>query len=89
MTFQGSLVGISLQLFEAALLHLWVMTPFQVEKPFHRGHLRPLENTDIYIMIQNSKKFTIMKKQQKYFMVGVTTLRIKGSQHQEDGEPLL
>jgi hypothetical protein len=59
MISQGPLLGISLQPFKAALLNLWVVTPFVVEKPFHMGYLRPPENTDIYIMIQN--KITIMK----------------------------
>lgn len=31
----------------AVVLNLWVMTPFRVEPPFHRGHPRPLENTDV------------------------------------------
>jgi len=32
-----------------------------VKQPFHRGHLRPLENIDICIMIHNSIKITVMK----------------------------
>ena len=32
--------------------------PVGVEQPFQRGHLRPLENTDIYIMIHNSSKIS-------------------------------
>lgn len=31
------------------------------EWPSHRGHLRPLENIDIYIMILNNIKIKIMK----------------------------
>lgn len=34
------------------VLNMWVVTPY----PFHRGHLRPLENVDIYIIIHNSRK---------------------------------
>lgn len=35
----------------AAVLNLWVHDPFGggVEQSFHRGHIRPLENTDNYI----------------------------------------
>ena len=43
------------------VLNLWEETPLGVEQPFHRGHLRPSENTDIYIMIHNSSKITVMK----------------------------
>jgi hypothetical protein len=32
----------------------------ELEQPFHRGHLRPSENTDVYIMIHSSK-ITVMK----------------------------
>lgn len=31
----------------------------------HKGHLRPSENTDIYISIHNSSKTTVMKYQRK------------------------
>jgi hypothetical protein len=34
----------------------WFSTPLKIEHPFHRGPLRPLENTDTYIMIYNSGK---------------------------------
>jgi hypothetical protein len=34
---------------------------FGVEPPFHGGHLRPPENTDIYSTIRNSNKITVMK----------------------------
>ena len=33
----------------------------KTQSSFHRGHLRPLENTDIYIMIHNSSKITVME----------------------------
>lgn len=33
-----------------------------VEQPFHRGRLRPQENTNIYIMIHSSSKVTVMKQ---------------------------
>jgi hypothetical protein len=39
----------------------------------HRGHLRPSEDADTYIVIQNSSKITFTKQQQDKFMVGVTT----------------
>jgi hypothetical protein len=32
-----------------------------VERPFHRVCPRPSENTDIYIMIHDSSKITLMK----------------------------
>lgn len=35
--------------------------PFGAERFFHRGHLRKLENTDIYVTINNKGKFTVMK----------------------------
>jgi hypothetical protein len=54
------------------IFNLWVVIPFRVEQPFHRGHLRPWENTDIYIMIHISK-IAVMKYQQKIISwLGVT-----------------
>lgn len=38
-----------------------------VERPFHKSHLKPLESTDICIIIQNRSKIIVMKSQQKYF----------------------
>lgn len=35
---------------------------------FHRGHLRLLGSTDIYITIQNSSKITVMRWQQKVIL---------------------
>jgi hypothetical protein len=43
------------------VLSLWVKTPFEVEQTFHKDHLKPLENTDIYITIHNSSKITATK----------------------------
>jgi len=43
------------------LLNLWVMTPLEIEQTFHRGGLRPSENTDNYIMIHNSSNIIIVK----------------------------
>jgi hypothetical protein len=42
----------------AAVLSLWVETPLGggVKQAFHRGH-----TSDIYIMIPNSGKITVMK----------------------------
>ena len=34
--------------------------PFGGQMTFHRGRLRPSENTDIYIMIHDSSKITVM-----------------------------
>jgi hypothetical protein len=35
------------------------------ERPFHEGHPRASENTDIYSTVHNSSKITVMKYQQK------------------------
>jgi hypothetical protein len=35
--------------------------PTLVQWPLHRSYLRPSENTDIFIMIHNSSKITVMK----------------------------
>ena len=43
---------------KAVVLNLWIMTPFGIKQPIHRGHLRSLENTDIYIMVHNSSKIS-------------------------------
>lgn len=46
------------------ILCLWsfkVRIPFGVKGSFHRGHLRSLENTDIYVMTHNSSNITVMK----------------------------
>jgi hypothetical protein len=53
-------------------------------RTFHRAHLRPTENTDIYIMIHNSIKIIVMKKQQSgpwWHMILIPAL---GSQMQAD-----
>lgn len=34
---------------------------FGVEEPFHGSHLRPLENVDIYITINNGSKIIVVK----------------------------
>jgi hypothetical protein len=49
------------------VLNLWVTTPLGVEWPFHKGRLRLSENADIYTVIHNSSKNTVMKWQQKQF----------------------
>jgi hypothetical protein len=49
----------------AVALHLEGETPLGVEWPFHRGRLKPLENTGVYIMIHNSSKIVGMEKQWK------------------------
>ena len=38
--------------------------PFGIKWPFHRGHLGTLGSIDIYIMINNSSKITVMNGQQ-------------------------
>jgi hypothetical protein len=43
----------------AVFLSLWLEVPFQVKRPFHRGHLRPLENTGIYITLHNVAKLQV------------------------------
>lgn len=35
-----------------------------------QGHLRPSETTDIYIMISNSSKVTLLSSSEQKFMVG-------------------
>jgi hypothetical protein len=45
----------------SAFLNMWVMTPLGGEPPFSRDHLRPSENTDIYIKFHSSSKITVMK----------------------------
>ena len=37
--------------------------PSGIERPFHRGHLRPPENTDNYFTIRKSSKITVMRQQ--------------------------
>ena len=55
-----------------SVLNLWVVAPLGVKGPFHRGHLKPLENTDIYITIHNSGKIHLWSSNKKNFMVGIT-----------------
>ena len=45
----------------AVVLNLSVLTPLEIENPFHRSGLRPLENTNTYIMIHNGNKIMVMK----------------------------
>ena len=42
-------------------LTVWVITPLEVEWPFHRGCLRPSDNRDIYITIHKSSKIIVME----------------------------
>ena len=46
---------------QTLVLNLWVKTPLGVDQVFHRGRLRPSENTDIYITIHDSSKITVTK----------------------------
>jgi hypothetical protein len=41
---------------QSAFLKLWAMTSWGVEPFSQRGHMRPLEISDIYITIHNSSK---------------------------------
>jgi hypothetical protein len=43
----------------AAVFNLFVTTLLGIKLPFYRGHLKPLENTDIYIIINNRSKIVI------------------------------
>jgi hypothetical protein len=58
--------GIKLYL-RTVFLNPWVALALGIEQPFYRGHLRLLDNIDIYIMfyimIHNSNKNTITKYQ--------------------------
>jgi hypothetical protein len=47
-------------------------TPLGVERPFHSGCLRPLENTDVYIMIHHCRKI-------------IETLEVRDSQDSQGG----
>lgn len=50
------------------LFNLWVLTPWGgIARPFHRGHLNPSENIDIYIIMHDSSKISVMKQQWKSF----------------------
>jgi len=45
----------------AVVFNLWVEKPLGVKQPFLKGGLRPSENIDVYIMICNKNKLTVMK----------------------------
>lgn len=47
----------------------WVAAPSSVKQPFDIDHPRPPENTDIYIMMYNSKTITI-NSNKNYFTAG-------------------
>ena len=48
----------TLYISKTAVLDLWVVTSLGPKRPFHRGRLRPSENTDIYIAKGVSHKTT-------------------------------
>jgi hypothetical protein len=53
--------------------HLWVAILLWVQWPFHRGHISDISCIlDVYVMIHNSSKITVMKLKHN-FKVGVTT----------------
>jgi hypothetical protein len=41
-----------------------------IERPFHSGHVRPLENTDIYTTVHNSRKIAVRGSKKSNFIVG-------------------
>lgn len=53
-------------LFKLVVLSLWVATPLGgVEQLFHGSGLKPLENTDNYIMIHNNNNIAVVKWKRK------------------------
>lgn len=68
-----------------------VKTPLKVEQPFHRGCLRPSENTEIYIRIHAWGKVRVTKQQGNNVMVGVPTALVAVSEAAGKGrwEPAL
>lgn len=64
------------------ILNLGHATSLGTEWPFHRSHLKPLENTDISITIHNSSKLQVWSSQGNNFIVGGHNTRncIKGLQ---------
>lgn len=48
-------------------------TPLGVEHHFHRGYLRPSENTNIYITFHDSSKLQLGSSNENSLKVGVTT----------------
>lgn len=51
-------------------LNLRVTTPLGVEWPFHKGHLKPLENTDTYITVHNSNKWQLWNTNEVILWLG-------------------
>lgn len=45
----------------AVVLNLWVRPLWRVKQHFHRSHLSPLGNSNIYMTIHDSSKSTAMK----------------------------
>ena len=43
----------------AGVLNLWVLTPLRIESPFHESHISCI--SEIYVLIHNSSKVTVMK----------------------------
>lgn len=52
---------LNISVYRAAVFNLWVKTPLGIKQLFHRGYLRLLENTDIYVTIHNTSKITAIK----------------------------
>jgi hypothetical protein len=74
LSYEGSQL-LWIILYQLDISYAIVLTPLEVDWPVHRGHLRLLENTDIYITIHNSNKITVMQyHQKKNLMVGITTM---------------
>jgi hypothetical protein len=49
------------QQYNTMVLNVRASTPCWVKGVFHREHIRPFENTDISVTIQNNSKITDMK----------------------------
>ena len=79
-----SWLTLSMWFSSSIVLNLQVMTPFGVEWSFHRVEYQISCISDIYFMIHNSSKITVMKEQHnKSYGWGYHNLRncIKGLQH--------
>lgn len=59
--------------FRVSLFNLLVMTPLSIKWPFLWGCLRPLENTESYTVIHNSRELQQWSSNANKFMVGVPT----------------
>jgi hypothetical protein len=44
-----------------SVYNIRVTTPLGLEETFHRGNLRPLESTCIWLMLHSNSKITVIK----------------------------